>query len=256
MIGLARTLRAARKTDIDSGSVVDIAFYSLVSGLVFAHLVSLLLDLPIYMHSPGLLLDTWRGILSPSGGLRGLSFHGGLFGAVLAAYVYCRRHGLKFMEVIDLFSPGLALGYVFARIGCFLNGCCYGVPTDVPWAVRFHLDPVSGLMTPPSHPVQLYSAAASLGIFFLLVMVERKRRYTGQVFFSYLAMYSVYRFLIEFLRKGVTAQVLFDGITEGQVASIVICAAALYLMHVYGRSRNRDVVESPAAEKTGIGGAT
>lgn len=234
--GLYRTLRVSKKTGIKSEEIVDIAFYALIAGVLFAHIVSLLLDIHVYWHNPGAILDLWRGMLSPSGGLRGLSFHGGLIGATGMVLLYTRKKKIKFLVVADLLSPGLAIGYAVARIGCFLNGCCYGVPTTLPWGVRFHLDSTSSLTTVPSQPTQIYSSMASIGIFFILVWLEKRKRFTGQVFYSYLAIYSIYRFLIEYLRRGVTAQVLYAGLTEAQFASIAILALAIMLLWWGGKS--------------------
>lgn len=232
VVGIIRSARAAKKTNIKPEHVVDVGLYSLLAGVLCAHLASIVLDLPYYWGNPSEIISLWKGILSPSGGLRGLSFHGGLIGGIGAAWLYTRRKGISFLAMADLCSPGLAIGYGIARIGCFLNGCCYGIPTKLPWAVRFHLDSVSGEMTPPSHPVQIYAMLASFLIAGILIMIERRQRFKGHVFLSYLAMYSVYRFLIEFLRKGVTADVAFAGITEAQVASLVMLAITVPILAI------------------------
>jgi len=229
-VGLYRTLRASRRTSIKPEHVLDVALYGVIAGVVAAHLSSILLDLPYYWRNPSEILGLWSGVLSASGGLRGLSFHGGLIGAAGVTLLYARRKGIRFLEIADLCSPALALGYGITRIGCFLNGCCYGVPTGLPWAVRFPFDPVSGELTLPSHPTQLYAAAAGILMYFALVAVEKRRRFAGHVFLSYLLLYSVYRFLIEFLRRGVTAEIAFAWITEAQLASLVVLAVALPLL--------------------------
>ncbi|HUV05397.1 MAG TPA: prolipoprotein diacylglyceryl transferase [Armatimonadota bacterium] len=230
IVGLIRTLLAAKRAGIKREHVADSGLYGLFAGILSAHIASILLDLPYYWHYPSEILDLWRGVFSASGGLTGLSFHGGLIGAAVAVLIYTRRKGISFLAMADLFSPGLALGYGIARIGCFLNGCCYGIPTSLPWAARFQVDAVSGELTPPSHPTQLYALAASILIYVALVAVERRRRYAGQVFVNYLALYSVYRFFIEFLRKGVTAEVAFWGMTEAQVVSLIVLGVTLPLL--------------------------
>jgi phosphatidylglycerol:prolipoprotein diacylglycerol transferase len=235
LAGLLRTLRVARRGGLTSDQVVDISLYALLSGIVFAHLTSILLDLPYYLHNPSEIGGLWSGMFSSEGGLRGLSFHGGFAGGMLAAYVYARRRGLSYLGVIDLFSPGLALGYGVARIGCYLNGCCYGAPTQLPWAVRFVTDEATHQLTAPSHPTQIYSMLASFAVFGILVWIERRRRFAGQVFFSYVALYAIYRFLIEFLRKGFTAEVAFAGLTEAQVMSIVMFIGAAACLWVRSR---------------------
>ena len=240
VVGLLRTLRASKRSGISADQVIDISLYALLAGIVLAHLTSILLELPYYLRYPSEIRGLWSGMLSDQGGLRGLSFHGGFAGGLLAGWLYSRRKGLSFPDVADLFSPGLALGYGIARIGCFLNGCCYGLPTSVPWAVRFVTDPVTHALTVPSHPTQIYSMLASFAIFGVLVWIERRRRFGGQVFFSYVALYSVYRFLVEYLRKGVTAEVAFAGLTEAQVASLVMFAAAAVYLYVRPRRLRRN----------------
>ena len=240
MLGLVRTLRAAKRTRIQQDQVVDVILYSVLAGIVSAHVGSILLDLPYYVRNPSEILGLWSGIFSSSGGIRGLSFHAGLIGAIGVAWLYCRRKRVSFTEMLDLCSPGLVIGYAVTRVGCFLNGCCYGVPTDLPWAVRFHVD---GGLTAPSHPTQLYAVLASAVIYGLLVLTERRRRFPGQVFATYLCLYSTYRFLIEFLRKGVTAEVAFLGLTEAQVASIVVFAvsAAIVVSRLRGGKKGKRV---------------
>ncbi len=218
MLGLWRTLRASKGTGIKPDYVVDLALYTVLAGIIGAHVGSILLDLPYFLKNPGEIASLWKGILSPTGGIRGLSFHAGLICALGVAALYARSRKLKFLDVTDLFSPGLVIGYSVTRIGCFLNGCCYGVPTSLPWGVRFCVD---GGWTPPSHPAQLYAIAANVVIYFMLVRLERHRLFSGQVFFSYLCLYSVYRFMNEFVRKGVTAEVAFWGLTQAQVVSLV-----------------------------------
>ena len=224
VVGLWRSLRAAKRTDIKPDHVVDVVIYAVLGGILGAHVMSILLDLSYYLKYPSAILDLWSGILAPSGGLRGLSFHGGLIGAIGVTYLFTRWKKISFLEMLDLLSPGLAIAYAITRIGCLLNGCCYGIPTHLPWGIRFHVD---GALTAPSHPTQIYGSIISMIIFLGLVVIERKRRFTGQVFFSYLAMYSVYRFLIEFLRKGVTAEVAFAGLTQAQLVSLIALAVLI-----------------------------
>lgn len=230
VVGLIRTIRVAKDTSIKPENVVDAVLISLITGVFTAHVTSIILDLPYYWQRPSEILGLWTGILSPEGGLKGLSFHGGLAGGLLAAFLYSRKKAIPFLELADLCSPGLILAYGFTRIGCFLNGCCYGIPTSLPWGVRFHLDPVSPEMTAPSHPTQLYSAAAAVLLFMALRAIEKRRRFVGQVFVSFLCLYSLYRFLLEFLRRGVTAEVVFLGLTEAQLVSLLILAFTIPIL--------------------------
>lgn len=232
MLGLFRTIRAGKKQGIPSDHIIDIVLISVIAGVIGAHIASILLDLPLYIQHPSDIIGLWKGILSPSGGLKGLSFHGGLIGGIGAAYLYCRWKKINFPIMLDLCTPAIALAYGITRIGCFLNGCCYGIPTDLPWGVCFPVDGSSGAMTAPSHPVQLYAFAVSVAMYFVLARIESRRRFVWQVFLSYTTMYAVYRFLAEFLRKGVTAEVAFAGLTEAQIVSIVMFAVSVPILYI------------------------
>lgn len=248
VLGLLRTLRAARGTSIKSEYVVDLGLYAVLAGIVGAHIGSILLDLPFYIKNPSEITGIWKGVFSPSGGIRGLSFHAGLISALLVGYLYTRKKRINYLEVVDLFAPGLVIGYAITRIGCFLNGCCYGIPTSLPWGVRFQCEGAPGTLTAPSHPTQIYAVIVSALIYFGLTVVEKRRRFTGQVFLSYLCLYAIYRFLIEFLRKGVTADVAFAGLTEAQIVSIGMLAIALPILI----TKLKKAVATPESPKSPI----
>lgn len=221
ILGIWRAVRVCEKRyGIEKDRVYDIALASLLSGVIGARVVYILLN-------PG--TESWRDFLAVWQG--GLSFHGGLAAAIVVGYVYTRIARLNFLSVADLVVPSVAIGYAFTRIGCFLNGCCFGAPTDLPWGVRFM---ENGVLTPPSHPTQLYATIANLLIFWLLVRLERMNRKSGFVFVAYLGLYSIYRFLIEFLRHGYSADSWVLGLTQAQGASLLMVAlSAVLLLTVY-----------------------
>jgi len=145
----------------------------------------------------------------------------------LAGALFARRRQVSLATLADMNAAPLALGYGIARFGCLLNGCCYGCPTSLPWGVRFPLYPDSAITTDPSHPTQVYAALASFAILAALMWARPRLLVRGQLFLLYLALYSVARSAIEVLRKGYTARVLFDGITQAQTASALIFIAAV-----------------------------
>lgn len=242
-LGILWGVREAKHRSIAPEYVVDYALWALLSSIVGARLVFVLLDAGTYLHHPLTILEVWQG---------GLSFHGGFAAALLALWAYCRRHGLRLGTMADLVAPCVPLGYASARIGCFLNGCCYGVPTSLPWGMRFpdpHGPP--GALTPPSHPVQLYAVGASLAIFGLVLAAKRFCRAPGQLAFVYMALYSVYRFLIESLRRGATAQPLLGLtlVTEGQAVSVVMFAVAAAAYWRIGRKDSDETGKTASAAR-------
>jgi phosphatidylglycerol---prolipoprotein diacylglyceryl transferase len=210
----------ARERGMPPEYVLDLTAYILVAGILGARLLYVMLTWSYFRDHLDHVFRVWEG---------GLSFHGGLVGGLLAGLLYCRGRSISFLRMGDIVAPGLAIGYSIGRIGCFLNGCCYGAPTDLPWACRFHDPPITGPLTPPSHPTQIYASIINVGIFALLMLIWRRQKATGQVLWSYLLFYAIYRFGIEFLRKGATAQVLAMGLTHSQWASIgmVLVAGAV-----------------------------
>jgi phosphatidylglycerol:prolipoprotein diacylglycerol transferase len=241
--------RLGRQRGIAPEQIFDLTAMILVAAIAGARLLYVALNADYFRENPGHIWRLWEG---------GLSFHGGLLGGLLVGIFFCRQRGLSFLRLGDVVAPGVALGYAIGRIGCFLNGCCYGAPTDLPWACRFHDPPITGPLTPPSHPTQIYASIINLGIFALLLAIFRRQRRTGQVLWSYLLFYAVYRFFIEFLRKGVTAQVAAAGLTQAQWASIGMMLAAggvLYWLARHGKGVQGYSVSRipyPAKSKAGL----
>lgn len=218
--------REAAKRGVDPNKIIDLALWILIFSLFFARVVFILLNLDFYRSQPLSELFLSGGRIA----IQGLSFHGGLLGALLAGLIFARRAKISWRTLADICAPAVALGYGFGRIGCFLNGCCYGAPSTLPWATRFLLDPAGGNWTAPSHPTQLYAALGSWVIFGLLLRLRGRLPGRGQLFFAYLGLYSLLRFSVEFLRRGYSAQVLFDNFTYAQVASVGLFVASVVII--------------------------
>jgi len=187
---LAGTLVAvyyAKREGVQPETVLDVALWVILSAIVGARAFYVIL---FWHEFSGSLLEI---IMIQHGGL---VFYGGLVTSVLVIFWKVKRSGISLWKALDIASPAAAIGYSIARIGCFLNGCCYGIQTSVPWACKF--PDLVGVR----HPTQLYSSAAGLTIFLTVVWLWRKKRYEGQIFLETLILYAIYRFSIEFLREG------------------------------------------------------
>lgn len=225
LLGYWLAVKRASRYGVPKSMLLDLALYLLLAGIIGGRLVYVLLNLPFYVSNPIQILAIWNG---------GLSFYGSLGAGVLTTLLFCRRRGIGFLQIADLITPSLVLGYAFGRIGCFLNGCCYGVPTTLPWGVKFP----GVFFGEPVHPVQLYASAANFLFMFLLLWFDKeKKKVTGQTFSLYMMLYALYRILAEILRKGATAQILFDGMTQAQVASIILFFIGVYLWVKLGRKK-------------------
>jgi len=217
----------AKRRGLPSDLAIDLGLFSLVGGMVFARLLFAALNWSAYADDPIHILYIWRE--------GGLSFHGGLLGGVLACALLAHRRGISFWTLADIAAPALALGYAIARVGCLLNGCCYGGPTSLPWGIRFPVYPDAGLTTLPSHPTQIYSSLGSLLILAILLRMRSRLSAPGQLFALYLALYAPLRAAIEVLRRDHTAVRLVDGITQAQAASAVLLPAAIIAFFLLGR---------------------
>ena len=159
----------------------------------------------------------------------GLVFYGGLMGATLAGIVYARFKKIALWKLADVLAPSIPLGYVFGRIGCFLNGCCFGSRCDLPWAVSYPEGNMNGAPTYPVHPSQLYDSLLSLILYLGLAWLYRRKKFDGQVFAAYLLCYAVTRSIVESFR-GDYSQVHIHSalhLTPGQLVSMGIFAAGI-----------------------------
>lgn len=202
---------------IKPAETIDLALYALIGAVIGSRVIFVALDWGMYAGHPAKLFNVWEG---------GLSFHGGLLGALLAGVLFAHRRRKKFWALTDVAAPGIALGYAFARIGCFLNGCCHGHVCEFPWAMRFLNGELPNELV---HPTQLYALLMSLTLFFILIGLRGKFPRNGHLFASYLALYSIGRFLLEFTRAGATGKLLqwAPWMTVGQFASILIFLGAV-----------------------------
>ncbi len=222
---------SARAYGISDTQWIDFALFMLIGGIIGARVLFVILNWEQYAGAPLAVFSVWEG---------GLSYLGGIAGALVSAYLFSRQRGIDFKLLADVGAPATALGYSLARIGCFLNGCCYGHACSPDWPLGMVFPPGTDAGTPqvPIHPTQLYASFASILIFYVLVKVQPYIKVRGNLFLFYLLLYSVYRFLVEFLRRGASAQVfaLMAPLTEAQTASIIIGATALVWILV-SRSR-------------------
>ena len=224
LLGLRLAMWRAKKWGLDPNRVLDLGIYIIIAALVGAKLLLLVVDFDQF-KDPRELLN-----LARLGGV----FYGGLLLAVAVAFWYIARHRMPFWTTCDVFAPGIALGHVTGRLGCLAAGCCYGRPTDVPWAIVF-TDPLAAtnVGTPlniPLHPTQLYEAGAALVIVTLLLVTERRGRpFAGRTFWSYMFLYAVSRYIIEMYR-GDPRGTVFGIFSTSQFISIVLGPLSLFML--------------------------
>lgn len=209
---------------------IKLLFYSAGCAIIGARLVYLAIHYSEYDWG---IFQIWQG---------GLVFYGGLILSVISGIVYLKIKGIPVLKVADLIMPGVMLGEVFGRMGCFLNGCCYGAPAHLPWAVCFpqgspaYAQQIqSGLIKGPAasslpvHPTQLYSSIIALCLFIILSFLWSRRKRDGVVLGAIGILYPLSRFLIEFIRGDNPA--VFMGMTASQtISAAVIIISAIFLI--------------------------
>ena len=161
----------------------------------------------------------------------GIVFYGGLIGAMLAALIFVRWKKLPLWKLADILAPSIALGYAFGRLGCLMNGCCYGRACDLPWAIHFPVAHAThGL---PVHPTQIYDALLNTAFYAFLAWQFRHKKFDGQVFATYLIGYAFLRSFVEFFRGDYPVHYL--GATPAQLVSIGIVAGGILLWYLLPR---------------------
>jgi phosphatidylglycerol---prolipoprotein diacylglyceryl transferase len=242
LLGLQFALMRARTRGLDGQRVMDLGIWIIVSALVGAKLLLLIVDFRQFTSDPRELLG-----LARSGGV----FYGGLIAAVTVALIYLRRHKLPLWTTTDVFAPGIALGHIVGRLGCLLAGCCFGKPASVPWAITFtNPAAAANVGTPlgiPLHPTQLYEAGAELLILVFLLLWERRGTgFPGRTFWSYMLLYGLSRFVIEFYR-GDNRGLVLDVLSTSQFVSVVLVPLSIVMLFLL--SRRVDPTRGVAAQR-------
>ncbi|MCX8063674.1 MAG: prolipoprotein diacylglyceryl transferase [Candidatus Hydrogenedentes bacterium] len=173
----------------------------------------------------------------------GYVFFGAFLGGLLGVWLYLRRRKVPFLPASDIAVPYIALGHAIGRVGCFLNGCCWGDLCNFPWAIVYpkdsdvfdkqiirHLIPASADQPLPVHPTPLYEVLGLLIIFILLRMIYKNKNYDGQVLLWYFCMYGAWRFLDENFRGESYHTHL--GMTASQMIALVVCLLASVLLFI------------------------
>ena len=247
-----RRIRAGRLPGVDEDGFGDLLFYGLIGVIVGGRLGSVLFyDFNTYLQNPLQVLKVWEG---------GMSFHGGLLGVLVAAWLWSRRHRRHFFDTMDFLAPLVPPGLGFGRIGNYIGGELWGKYTRGDWGVVFpsglpepyrSLDPVAlkaqfdagALDAFARHPSQLYQAfLEGLVLFCVLWWYSAKPRPRYAVSGLFALLYGSFRFLVEFVRMpdAHLGYLAFGWLTMGQVLSLPLVALGLCLLW---RSRSAPVLQ-------------
>jgi phosphatidylglycerol:prolipoprotein diacylglycerol transferase len=229
LLALAVSVWTAKRAGLNTDKVWNLELIAILTALFAARLLMIAGHPHLFRDHPFWLLGL---VTMPS-----LWFVlGGVFVGVLGAMLYALAEGLPVLQVADALAPAVALAFAVQRVGAFCGGSAWGTPTQLPWGVVYR-SPVAYLwyrvpLGVTMHPVQLYDAAASLGIFVLLLWMGRWGRLgrDGEIAGAWLFLYGVIRFFLEFLRGDPARTPLLGGaVTVAQVLCIVAVVAGAVL---------------------------
>jgi len=211
---------------ISYNTVFTAAIVGIPSGIVVSRLLHVVDLWDHYIQNPGEIFGRWSG----------LTIYGAVLGAALGIWVYSRFSKFRFGFLADLIVPGLILAQAVGRVGCTINGCCYGRPTSLPWGIvypsSYSRDGWSYLVDPKFvgiavHPTQVYEIIYLLIMFGVALILRGRLRPDGSLFLVYLVLYSSWRIGIDFMREG--TPFLFN-LHQAQVIGIIVLAITIPLL--------------------------
>jgi len=203
--------RQAAKAQVDTDKIFNLCFLVFIFGIIGSRVFYVINNFGFYLQHPLEIIMLQHG---------GMAIFGGIIFGSIAGFVFIKRHQMPLFESLDLLVPFIVLGQAIGRIGCFLNGCCYGK------ASVFGLySPVHGQVLIPT---QLYSSLLLFLIFFILRFMQERKHLPGQIIYSYFFFYSLKRFFIEFFRND--SPKIFHGLTIFQLLSIAMFLFSLLMI--------------------------
>ena len=226
LAGLWTATRRARRENIPGEKIADIVLWLMIGSIIGARTVYV----TTYWRDEFANQPISEIFMIQHGGL---VYYGGFIGGAIAGFIHMRWKKMPFWKTADILAPSIALGNVFGRMGCLLNGCCYGRPCSLPWAIRFPLDhPTHGVRV---HPTEIYDALDNFILYLLLAWLFRHKKFDGQVLATFLIGYAITRTIMEYFRGDYPPDHYHYGLTPGELVSIPIFIAGLLLAAVLSR---------------------
>lgn len=221
MIGIIAALflfsYRSKKKQYNEDNIWDMAILVIICGIIGGKVLYIVTDIKYIIEQPSVLKNIGYGFV----------IYGAMFGGILVVYLYSKKKGWNILSVFDLAIPSLPLAQGFGRIGCFLAGCCYGSVTSLPIGVEFDNSPFAPANV-HVHPTQIYSSVFDFMLAFFLLWYARRERKKGRVFSLYLIIYSIGRFLIEFLRDDPRGSVSIFSTSQFISLFVVIIGVLLF----------------------------
>jgi phosphatidylglycerol:prolipoprotein diacylglycerol transferase len=240
----------AKRNNLDPGVISDVGFWVILSAIIGARLYYVVLH---FEEFRGDLTGIFNPFHGGNLGIGGLVMYGGFIGAILAAMIYFKLKKEPFLPYADMAAPSIGLGIFLTRIGCFLNGCCFGAPTASSCAVSFPADSPAGAYQHQMHahglvPSQLIESGGGLIIMIVILLVAMRKTFPGFQFYLMGIMYAILRFCIDFTRF-YTPQEKLGPLSHNQIVCIgfFILFAGLVLKNIMFKEEEKNAPNQPNA---------
>ncbi|MCX6003209.1 MAG: prolipoprotein diacylglyceryl transferase [Chloroflexi bacterium] len=241
-------VRKGAKISLDT--VLSMALVGIPSGIIFARLLHVVDNIVVARFHPELVLSgeviDYLHYPSQIIGGSGLTIYGAVLGASLGIWLYCKVAKVKIGYVFDLAAPAVIFAQAIGRIGCTLNGCCYGGPTTLPWGIEYTNPASFGFGVGVVHPTTVYEIIYCLIIFVVLLKLRGRLKPEGSLYLVYLALYSAWRVGIDFLRAG--TPFLF-GLHQAQIIGIIVLLITVPWMIKHTRWVKKEALSPPVTDK-------
>ncbi len=218
--------RYRKHAGMSGDQVSTLIFISMISGILGARIFYVIQFWEQFNNRPAEIIRIDHG---------GLVFYGGFFLVIIALAIFCYKNKLDIWRVLDVVAVALPLGHAFGRLGCFLNGCCYGRPTECILGVKFPAGTAPAERYPGLylHPVQVYEIFANLIFFAFLLMIFKKVK-RGQVAAIYCIGYGIIRFVDEFFR-GDHINLIFGIFTKAQFIGLFLIPCGVVMFYIFSK---------------------
>jgi len=209
---IAIALREAKRVGLAEDHIYSVGLWGIIGGIIVSRLLHVIDKWGYYMAHPGQII-----------GFEGLTVYGAVLGALLAVLIYCWVKKISFWLLGDVIAPGAILGQAVGRIGCLMNGCCYGLPTSLPWGVVYTNPGSYCPLDETFQPTQIYHLIWNLIGFGILWSLRRRLKPQGSLFLLYLALYAAGDLSIRFVRVGEPFRSgMFFNMQQAQLIGIII----------------------------------
>jgi phosphatidylglycerol:prolipoprotein diacylglycerol transferase len=239
---IALSVLEARRVSLADEHIYSMALWAIIGGILMARLFHVIDKWDYYMAHPSQII-----------GFEGLAIYGAVLGAMAAVLIYCWVKKISFWQMGDVIAPGAIMGQAIGRVGCLLNGCCYGLPTTLPWGVVY-TNPGSycDLRGESIQPTQIYHLLWNLIGFGILWSLRKRLEPKGSLFLLYLAIYAAGDLSIRFVRVGEPFRTgLFFNLQEAQLIGIAILLITIPWLSIrmwrYNHARRLDTGEHKQA---------